>query len=166
MKIMFFSLIGVCLLLFASVFSCIYSHSYLDKKDETYRELLSFLYTSKQKLSSSSAMLNSILTYTEEELIILEGVGFFKLAKESGLFSAFSSVAGKLLIENKDKKRLSDFFFDFGTNMLEAEIENITRCIADIESSYARVKNNIPDQKKVSSTVIICVTLLAIILII
>ena len=162
---MFYSLIGISMLLFASFVCCLYSNSYYDKKSELYRELLSFLYTAKQKMLASSAMLSSILSDTDD-LSVLRSIGFFELAQSNGMRYAFETLKEKMNIEPDDKKALTELFSHFGSNTLYAEVENITRCIDDIENSYNNIKNKIPDMKKVSNTVIICVTLLAIILIV
>ena len=159
------SLIGCVSLIAAAVILCIYSNLYYEKKSETYREIISFLYMAKQKMSCSSVMISTILD-TACEYQILDSCGFFLLAKDHGVERAFYMTSGKLPLEANDKKRIGEFFGGFGESMLSAEIENISLCIDDLEQSYASLRSKLPDKKKVSSTMIICVTLLLIILIV
>ena len=164
-KMYYMSFFGILLLLGSAVFLCKSAYSYYDRTLEYYREVLSFLYTVKQKISTSSTKITVIL-HDMDNLMLLCECGFIKKAGEQGVYTAYLSCEDKFMLDSEDKNILRGYFADMGKNMLCAEIENISRCITQLEAKYQTIMQQTPSKKKVSSTVIICIALLAVILIV
>ena len=82
-KMYYMSFFGILLLLGSAVFLCKSAYSYYDRTLEYYREVLSFLYTVKQKISTSSTKITVIL-HDMDNLKLLCECGFIKKAGEQG----------------------------------------------------------------------------------
>ncbi len=162
---MFYSVIGVCVLFACGIYLCYISNTYYDRKNQEYKDIISFLYTVKQKIGSSSLKISVILSNLSGYRALAE-CGFIEDAKKTGIYSSFIKNNAKMVIDKEDKKILLDYFSTMGDNMLPVEIENIDICIHKLEESYKKYKDQLASKKKVNSTVIICITLLCIILIV
>ncbi len=157
-------IIGI-LLLFSSAFVlCRMAYLFYDRKLCFYNEFIVLLYFLRQKMSSSSVGISRILEEISGTQTLRE-IGLIENAITHGLYISYCQNEDKIVIDDEDKDMLRGFFSELGSNMLSAEIENITRCVSRLEQKYEQVRRDTPSKKKVSGTVIICSALLAIILI-
>ncbi len=162
---MILTFIGTCLMLACACFICIISNKHYEKINIEYKEIISLLYTIKQKISTSSQKL-SIIVSNVDSYPYLERTSFICDAKRVGIYQSFIDNSSKLSILDEDKMLLSKCFSELGKNMLTSEIENIGLCIESIEKNYEKILMEMPKKKKINNTVIICVALLCVILII
>ena len=156
--------IGAIVILFCSVFACVGSNRYFDKKINEYKEFLSLFYLLKHKISSSATKINDIMDGIDEsEYTDLRS--FILKARIEGVYRSYVEIENELLINRDDKKIIKACFFDMGKNMISAELENIDICLKSLEKNYETIKLRTSSDKRVNNTVIICVTLLVLILI-
>ena len=160
-----FTIVGICMLLFCALYLCRMSGDYFERVEGEYREILSLLYTIKQKISTSGQRLSVILS-NADGYILLNEYSFLGDARSFGLYSSFEKNKHKFIMKKDDKIILSDYFRDAGKGMLRSELENVEICIKELEKSHEKIKAESPSKKKVHNTLIICTALLCIILIV
>ncbi len=144
---------------------CKITFSYYDRVCSYYRELLKLLYSLRQKIGTSSLSLSQILD-SEEGYIVLDENSFLSIARENGIAEAYSRCEKHFPVEKEDKLILRRYFSQFGFEMLSAELENLNIVIESFEKKFDKIKSDNPSKKRISSTMIVCCTLMLIILIV
>lgn len=159
------ALVGVGIMLFCSVLLCRAVVSYYDRVLSFYEEVLRLLYLLRRKIGSCALTLDQILD-AGEGFDHLDRCGFLSAARERGLLIAFFECEKQFVIEDGDKELLRRYFSDFGSDMMSAELENLSLLIDEFEKKSKQIREEIPKKKKVSSAMIVCTTLMLVIMII
>ena len=161
----YITLIGIAVLLSGAFLLCKITNDYYDHVCLYYAEFLKLLYTLRQKIRMSSLSPSQILDL-EDGFVILKKCSFLSVARERGLSVAYSNCESEIQMEKEDKKLLKNYFNQFGSDLLPAEVENIGMVIEALEKKYSRILDENPSKKRISSTMILCCTLMLIIMII
>ena len=159
------TILGTMFLLLGACALCKSVFIKYDRTVQCYREFLRLLYSLRQKISSSALSVEQILE-SDDGYEVLVSSGFISTARKKGLSAGFSESEKMFCMDREDVDMLRKYFVGFGTDMLVAEIENLSMVIEQIEKKYDLIKDDIPSKKKIASTVIVCGALMLIILII
>ena len=145
---------GAALMLIFALFCGREYSAYAERRSGEGRAVLSLLAHIEKMIDSYLSPHGELFLGFNDEW--LEGCGFLAaLRSGEGLASAFSSSQEKMLLSEGVKKRLSDYFSDFGKGYKEAELKRLRDCRADIEKMLLSEGDELKKSVKVARALLL-----------